>query len=105
MRLTNEEYNVLSRILYKTKMDCWFDIRTDKNHNDYCYDLEEHKKISLKTALSQAMEGFVDLPSLGITSDEIDTLNEILFQFGLISEEAVEEYLNVYAGNGNGICC
>lgn len=55
--LTNEEYNVLNKIAYKTKIDCWFCIKQDNKGTDYVYDLEENKRICLKTGVSQLIEG------------------------------------------------
>ena len=46
MTLSENEYNGLTKIARKTKCDCWFDIRQDKNGNDYVFDLENRKRLS-----------------------------------------------------------
>ena len=56
-RLTNEEYNVLNKISSKTKMDCWFCIKTDKYGADIIYDLEEDKTLSLYRGILLLCEG------------------------------------------------
>lgn len=55
--LSNEEYNVLNKVARKTNMDCWFDIRQDNNKTDYIYDLENKKRMCLRTGISQLVDG------------------------------------------------
>lgn len=57
MTLTNEEYNLLVDIASHTKMDCWFDLRQDRRGNDYVYDMEQRKKISLRSGVRLLLEG------------------------------------------------
>lgn len=90
MFLTNEQHNALSHILRATKMDCWFQIcQREKGGKlyDYCYDVENDKELSLEDALCQAMDGFIDLDQLGISNKEIDILDSILANAGLIAQE------------------
>ena len=44
MTLSSEEYNLLTKIARKSKMDCWFLIKQTKKGEDYVYDLENSKK-------------------------------------------------------------
>lgn len=55
--LSEEEYNLLDRIATETKMDCWFLIKQTKSGEDYVYDLEEDKKMSLRTGIAQLLDG------------------------------------------------
>lgn len=55
--LTNAEYNVLNKIASKTKSDCWFWLKQDKHGTDYIWDLEEGKRICLKTGVGLLCEG------------------------------------------------
>ena len=56
-KLTDDQYNVLLKIAQKTHMDCWFDIRTDKENVDYIYDVENNKRISLRSGIRELLEG------------------------------------------------
>ena len=60
-RLTDEEYNVLNKISSKTKMDCWFWIKTDKYGVDVIYDLEEDETLSLYRGILLLCEGLDDI--------------------------------------------
>ena len=60
MKLNEHEFIGLSEIARKTKCDCWFEIRQDKNGDDYVFDLEAGKKISIKSGVSQLAEAMVD---------------------------------------------
>ena len=55
--LTDAEYNVLNKISSRTKEDCWFWLKQDKNGTDYIWDLEERKRRCLKTGISMLVEG------------------------------------------------
>ena len=55
--LTADEYNVLQVISSRTLSDCWFWLKQDKNGTDYIWDLEEQKKMCLKTGVVLLVEG------------------------------------------------
>ena len=55
--LTQHQYDTLNRIARRTKMDCWFSIRQKNNGIDYFYDLEERKRLCLRTGVRQLLEG------------------------------------------------
>ena len=57
MTLSSEEYDLLNKIARKSKMDCWFSIRQTKKGDDYIYDLENGKRLSLATGIYQLMVG------------------------------------------------
>lgn len=61
MTLSEQEYNLLDKIATKSKMDCWFTIRQKKNGDDYVYDLEESKPMSLKKGVAQLIDGISDM--------------------------------------------
>ena len=61
MTLTAAQYGVLDKIARRTKMDCWFLIKQDKNGDDYVYDLEEGASIELADGVNGLMEG-LDCP-------------------------------------------
>lgn len=83
MKLTTEEYNVLNHITSVTKTDCWFSLKTDKDGNDYVYDLEENCKMTLQKAVGQLYEATFwmtmnDWEELGIDTQEIIVYTELL---------------------------
>ena len=55
--LTSDEYNVLNVISSRTKMDCWFWLKQDKNETDYVWDIESQRRLSLKTGVGLLAEG------------------------------------------------
>jgi hypothetical protein len=55
--LTDAEYNVLNKIATRTKSDCWFWLKQDNHGVDYVHDLEEGKRMCLKTGIGQLCEG------------------------------------------------
>lgn len=55
--LTSDEYNVLNVISSRTKNDCWFWLKQDKQGVDYVWDLEEGKRMCLKTGVGLLVEG------------------------------------------------
>ena len=89
MKLTNEEYNVLNHITSATKTDCWFSLETDKDGNDYVYDLEEDCEMTIQDAVSQLYEGVEfmtlnDWEELGINAQEIVVFAELLKKLKII---------------------
>ena len=75
--LTVEEYNVLEKIATKTKMDCWFSIKTSKTGIDYVFDLEENKRICLSSGIKELASGVVDVCEI-LTPEEIDVFINLL---------------------------
>lgn len=89
IHLTDDEYNVLNHITSATKTDCWFSLETDKDGNDYVYDLEECCEMTLQDALSQLYEGiefmtFNDWEELGVDEQEFATFAKLLEKFEII---------------------
>lgn len=88
MKLTNEEYNVLNHITSATKTDCWFWLKTDKDGNDYVYDLEEGCPVSWQDGLSMLYEAVdfmeeEDWAELGVDAEEIAVFNNLLERLGV----------------------
>ncbi len=83
MTLSENEYNGLTKIARKTKCDCWFDIRQDKNGNDYVFDLESGKRLPLRTAIEDLFEAVLDpLQEYGLTEKEIDAVKGLMKDIG-----------------------
>lgn len=84
--LTNEEYNLLNKISAKTKTDCWFTLEQDSDGTDFVYDLEEDKRVDLKTGVAMLLEAIEDeenYESCQLTSDEDVVLNNLLEKLNL----------------------
>lgn len=55
--LTDAEYNVLNKITTRTRNDCWFWLKQDKHGTDYIWDIEEGKRMCLRTGIGLLCEG------------------------------------------------
>ena len=55
--LTDDEFNVLNKVIDRTGMDCWAFLKQDCHGVDYVYDMEEHKRICLRTGVGMIAEG------------------------------------------------
>lgn len=87
-RLTDDEYNALNQIASKTKMDCWFYILEEDEH-DVILDLENNKKLSLEKGISQLMEGIVDpLTEYGLSDEKREAVEKL---FEEINNKETEE--------------
>ena len=74
--LEDNEAEVVRKAVHKTKMDCWFSL--ERNSKGYFVrDLENHNRKSLRSALKEAKDGFIELEVLGISKEEVDILNGI----------------------------
>ena len=69
MTLSSEEYDLLNKIAKKSNMDCWFSIRQTKKGDDYVYDLENRKRLSLRTGIRQLMEGIKGMYDMYLDED------------------------------------
>ena len=84
--LTNKEYEVLNKIAKKTKMDCWFYIKQDCHGTDYIYDVEERKRLCLKTGVGQLAEGLdckENYDSCNLTEEEESVFKELLLKLNI----------------------
>lgn len=78
-KLTNDEYNALTKIADATKMDCWFHI-VELDGIDYVEDLENGRKlIGVDNAFRDFADGIVDpLAEYGLTEGEIKAVEALL---------------------------
>lgn len=81
MTLTEREYNLLDKIATKSKMDCWFCIKQTKKGEDYVYDLENEKRMSLRTGIYQLMEGIEDMYDEYFEEQDYETMILLLLKF------------------------
>lgn len=82
-KLNELEYNALQNITYINKMDCWFCLKTNKHGDDYIYDLEEHKRLSLKAALNYIHEGLLQEDFSQLSKMEQRALNNMFLRYRL----------------------
>ena len=85
MKLSEDEYKVLSKITTKAKMD-WFDIR-ECFDQDYVYDLEYGKKLSLKTGIGFVWDGFTEPSDYDLKEKETKTFYNLLIKLGYLKED------------------
>ena len=78
MTLSSEEYELLKKIASKSKMDCWFSIRQTKKGDDYVYDLENRKRLSLRTGIRQLMEGIKGMYDMYLDEDSYNIIINLL---------------------------
>ena len=78
MTLNHDEYELLTKIAEKSKMDCWFLIKQTKKGEDYFYDLEEGKRLSLRTGIRQLMEGIDSMYDMYFEGNERDIMISLL---------------------------
>ena len=69
-KLSNEEFNVLNKISSKSKMDCWFYLKQDKDGNDYVYDLEQSKELSLTDGILMLDNNITSIDDYELSEDE-----------------------------------
>lgn len=78
MTLSSDEYNLLTKIAEKSKMDCWFLIKQTAKGEDYVYDIENRKIISLRTGIRQLMEGIDGMYDMYFEGNERDVMIHLL---------------------------
>lgn len=83
--LNQEEVDVITHIMRRTKMDCWFYLSYLESRGWVVIDLENNDKVlSLKNALQQARDGLLDLDLLpNVSAKEVDILNGVLVDLGI----------------------
>lgn len=86
-RLYDKEIEVLTKLARKTGMDCWFSLRYGKTE-DYVWDIENEKRLTMKSALKQLVDGLTDVDLQCLTYQETLTLIQLLA--GLIEIRSVE---------------
>lgn len=78
MTLSNDEYELLTKIARKSKMDCWFLIKQTKKGEDYVFNLEEGKRLSIRTGIRQLMEGIDGMYDIYFDDGERDIVIGLL---------------------------
>lgn len=105
VHLTGDEYNLINHITSQTKIDCWFCLDTDKQGFDCVKDLEKGYKVTLRFALQQLNEAIIP-DCINLTIEEMLLYGQLMEKLELDNpfEEEIQVFMEVYSGNGNGIC-
>ena len=83
MRLTELEYDTVNLLATRSRMDCWFMLETDKQGNDYIFDLEENKKLTLKKGLEMFYMGLTDLDDYDLDDEQKEILENLFRRLGI----------------------
>ena len=81
--LSRDEYDTLDFLATRSRMDCWFMLKTDKQGNDYVFDLEENKKLSLKDGVAMMYEGLTDLDDYNLYDGQKEILENLFRRLGI----------------------
>ena len=88
-RLTDGEWNAISTLTRKTKLDSVFDVWSNGTGNDYFYDFEEDKKMSLKSGLALLYESLAyPLSHEGLSDKESKLIVDLFKEFKVAGDEA-----------------
>ena len=82
-RLTREEYDIVDLLATRSRIDSWFEIKTDGNGDDYIYDRADKMKHSLKTGIMLLYQGLTDLSDYDLTDKEKKIFKGLLGRLGI----------------------
>jgi hypothetical protein len=91
--LTDDEFNVLNKVIEKTGSDCWAFLKQDCYGVDYIYDMEEHKRMCLKTGVSLIAEGLdcqENLDNCFLCNDEKAILKDLFAKLNITLDPAID---------------
>lgn len=93
--LSTMEFYTLNKIARNTKCDNWLLIKQNFFRGDYIYDLEEHKKLSLKSGILMLFEAIDEqslIDSCELTKEEIEVVKGLVKHFDLKVFENIKFY-------------
>ena len=91
--LSDSEFNVLSKIIERTGTDCWCCIKQDCHGVDYIYDMEERKRMCLKTGvglLAEALDCQENLDNCFLDNSEKATLKDLFEKLNITLDPAID---------------
>ena len=85
VKLTDDEWNLLVKWVEWGGFYTWCDFRCTKDGTkDYVYDWDNHKRISLHSALNDLCEGmYIDKKGWKVTKKQVKIWNDLLDKFNL----------------------
>ena len=99
--LTDEEFNVLNKVIDRTGMDCWAFLKQDCHGVDYVYDMEERKRMCLKTGVGMIAESLdcqENLDNCWLKWSEKVTLRNMFEKLGIKLDSSVDWRLPEFIG-------
>ena len=90
--LTDNEYKVLNKVARKTGCDCWFVLKQDCHGVDYVYDIEERKRMCLKTGVRMLVDSIdcqENFDNCCLDGDEKWALAQLFIKLNISLNESV----------------
>lgn len=93
MRLTDNEFNIISRLTHNTKLDTDFDIIAIDDNYDGFYERDSLKTVYLTEGLQWLWDGLA-YPGQhdGLSPEEARVVAKLFLEYGIISPEEAERY-------------
>ena len=94
--LSNEDFNILEKVAYESKIDTWFELRDRKDKvTGECYtavfDLEQGRFVSLQYGVRLLSEGCSPPSRMAddyrMTQDEVDLFQAACYRLGIVCED------------------
>ena len=99
--LTGYEFNVLNKVLDRTGCDCWAFLKQDCHGVDYVWDMEERKRLCLRTGvglIAEALDCQDNLDNCRLEWNERVTLRNLFNKLGVELESSVDWRLPEFVG-------
>lgn len=80
MQLTNKQFDLLCHIANKSGMDCWFCLDCNKHGDNFVYDLDSRKKISLRRGVHDLLEGISGQYEMYLKEEDYKVLLDLIIQ-------------------------
>lgn len=91
--MTDEEFNVLNKVLDRTGNDCWAFLKQDCHGVDYVWDMEERKRYCLKTGvgmIADAIDCQENFDNCHLDYEERVTLHGLFVKLGIEPDPTVD---------------
>jgi hypothetical protein len=91
--LTGFEFNVLDKIIKLTGCDCWAFLKQDRHGVDYIYDIEEGKRLCLRTGvglIAESLDCQENLDNCCLHDQEKETLRGLFLKLGIKLDSSID---------------
>lgn len=91
--MTDDEFNVLNKVLDRTGNDCWAFLKQDCHGVDYVWDMEERKRYCLKTGVSMIADSIdcqANFDNCYLDYEERVALHGLFTKLGIEPDPAVD---------------
>ena len=89
-RLTDEEWNAITKLTNETKLDSSFDLCQTANDSDpdYWWDFDNNCQMNLRDGLQELWEGLAYPPQHdGLSKEEAKLVADVLLEFRIVSKK------------------